>query len=94
MIRAYNRCPFFFRSDRGTETLLLADAQYSFYILNKKASGNCPEDEDTLRLRECYMYGTSTANIRIESTWMRMIQSQTKPWLVSSLHLICYRIYH
>jgi hypothetical protein len=38
--------------------------------------------EDTLKLRDCYMFGTSTANIRIESTWMRMINSQTRPWLV------------
>jgi hypothetical protein len=29
------------------------------------------------------MFGTSTANIKIESTWMRMIGSQTRPWLVS-----------
>ena len=29
------------------------------------------------------MFGTSTANIKIESTWMRMISSQTAPWIVS-----------
>ena len=81
-IKAYNRCPSFFRSDRGKEVLLLADAQYSFYVLNQKAKGTCPEDEDELKLRDCYMFGTSTANIRIESMWMRMIRSQTKPWLV------------
>ena len=79
---AYNRCPSFFRSDRGKEVLLLADAHYSLYVLHKKATGTCPEDEDELKLRDCYMFGTSTANIKIESSWFRMIRSQTKPWLV------------
>jgi hypothetical protein len=31
------------------------------------------------------MFGTSTANIKIESVWMRMLGSQTRPWLVSSI---------
>ena len=81
-VKAYNRCPSFFRSDRGKEVLLLADAHYSLYVLHKKATGTCPEDEDELKLRDCYMFGTSTANIKIESSWFRMIRSQTKPWLV------------
>jgi hypothetical protein len=66
-IREYDRCPSFFRSDRGKEVLLLADAQYNFYIRHRRALGTCPEDEEALNLRECYMFGTSTANIRIES---------------------------
>jgi hypothetical protein len=82
-IKEYDRCPSFFRSDRGKEVLLLADAQYSFYTLPRKATGTCPEDADTLNLRECYIFGTSTANIRIESSCMRMLRHQTKPWLVS-----------
>lgn len=81
-IQAYGRCPSFFRSDRGKEVLLLTDAHYSMYVLERKAKGTCPDNEDLIRLRDCYMFGTSTANIRIESTWMRMIRSQTKPWLV------------
>jgi hypothetical protein len=73
-IKEYGRCPSFFRSDRGKEVLLLADAHFSFYVLNKKATGTCLEDEGTLKLRDSYMFGTSTANVRIESTWMRMIR--------------------
>ena len=72
-IEAYDRCPFFFRLDRDKKMLLLADAQYSFYVLDQKANGSCPEDKDFLRLRKCYMFGTSTVNVRIENTWMRMI---------------------
>jgi hypothetical protein len=84
----YGRCPSFFRSDRGKEVLLLADAHFSLYVLHKKEKGLLPEEEDALRLRDCYMFGTSTANIRIESMWMRMLRSQTRPWLVSSHYLV------
>lgn len=93
-IKAYGRCPSFFRSDRGKEALLLVDAHYSFYVLDQEAKGTAPEDLESLRLRDCYMFGTSTANIRIESTWMRMIRSQTKPWLVSIFYLNLQQIFH
>lgn len=93
-IKTYGRCPSFFRSDRGKEVLLLADAHYSFYVLNQKAKETCPENPDDLRLRDCYMFGTSTANVRIESTWMRMIRSQTKPWLVSGYIISLLLIYN
>jgi hypothetical protein len=83
-IRSYRRCPSFFRSDRGTEVLLLADAHYSFYTRHKKSQNSPQEELDNLRLRDCYMFGTSTANIKIESVWMRTIRSQTAPWLVSN----------
>jgi hypothetical protein len=59
--------PFLLRSDRGKEVLLLADAYYRFYVLNKKATGTRPENEETLKLRDCYMFGTSTADLKIES---------------------------
>jgi hypothetical protein len=41
-IKEYDRCPPFFRSDRGKEVLLLADAQYNFYIRHRRATGNVP----------------------------------------------------
>jgi hypothetical protein len=79
----YGHCPRFFRSDRGKEVLLLADAHFSFYARHKREEGLSREDEDMLQLRDCYMFGTSTANVKIESLWMRMLRSQTRPWLVS-----------
>ena len=82
-LKAYDRCLSFFRSDRGKEALLLADVQFSLYVLHRKANDTCPDDEDSLRLRKCYIFGTSTANVRIESIWMKMLRSQTKPWLVN-----------
>jgi len=85
IVEGRNRCPSFWRSDRGKEVLLLADAHYSFFRKHREAQGASPEEIDSLRFRDCYMFGTSTANIKIESTWMRMIRSQTRPWLVSSV---------
>jgi hypothetical protein len=93
IVESQNRCPSFWRSDRGKEVLLLADAHYSFFRKHKEAQGASPEEIDSLRFRDCYMFGTSTANVKIESTWMRMIRSQTKPWLVNSLshrYLYCF----
>jgi hypothetical protein len=44
--------------------LLLGDA---LYVLQEREEGLSQEDEENLRLRDCYMFGTSTANIKIES---------------------------
>ena len=82
-LRRYNRCPAFFRSDRGKEVLMLADAHYSFYTEYKRGEGATEEELETLPLRGCYMFGTSTANIKIESFWRRLIGTQTAPWIVS-----------
>jgi hypothetical protein len=69
-IKEYGRCPSFFRSDRGKE-VLLADAHFSFYVLHKKEEGLLPEAEDTLRIRDCYMFGTSTASFARSSSGSR-----------------------
>ena len=82
-IRYYRRCPSFFRSDRGKEVLLLADAHFSLFIQKQAAAGATEEELQALRIRQCWMLGTSTANIKVESLWIRMITSQTAPWLVS-----------
>jgi hypothetical protein len=81
-IREFNRCPRFWRSDHGNEVLLLADAHYSFYREHKRSEGLDDDAVNSLRVRHCYMFGSSTANIRIESVWMRMINSQTSTWMV------------
>jgi hypothetical protein len=48
--------------DRGKEVLLLADSHFSFYRKHKQAEGATQEQMNALRLRDCYMFGTSTAN--------------------------------
>ena len=81
-IRELNRYPRFWQSDHGNKVLLLADAHYSFYCEHKRSEGLDNDAVNSLRVRYCYMFGSSTANIRIESMWMRMIGSQTSTWMV------------
>ncbi|KAL4860412.1 hypothetical protein BDV12DRAFT_191720 [Aspergillus spectabilis] len=54
--------PRFVRSDRGTETILLAEAQH------KLQQSLHPE----ILITDCYLYGTSTANQRIEAWWLQL----------------------
>ncbi|KAL4962587.1 uncharacterized protein BDV14DRAFT_178267 [Aspergillus stella-maris] len=54
--------PRLVRSDRGTETVLLAEAQY-------KLQQSLHPD---INIRDCYLYGTSTANQRIEAWWLQL----------------------
>jgi hypothetical protein len=81
-IRQYNRCPRFYRSDRGNEHLLLADAHYSFFLEHKRSQGFSEQQLANLKLHHCYLFGTSTENIRIENAWQRMIERQTGEWMV------------
>ena len=61
------------RSDRGTETPLIASAHYA---LMKQVD---PE----LRFSDCYWFGTSTSNQRIESWWGQLSGSCLFQWRVS-----------
>ncbi|KAL4976867.1 hypothetical protein BDW66DRAFT_159305 [Aspergillus desertorum] len=54
--------PRFVRSDRGGETVLLAEAQH-------KLQQPCHPD---ISIKDCYLYGTTTANQRIEAWWHQL----------------------
>ena len=78
-VKTYGKRPKFIRSDRGRETVIWADAHYSLYMSEQIALGLPDAEADQLPLRECYMYGRSTSNQRIESLWNGLIMRQTKP---------------
>src|SRR5436853_27510 len=59
-------CPRFIRTDRGTETVLLADLHFSLFIEATLRERWSDEDYYDLRPSECYIYGPSTKNIRAE----------------------------
>lgn len=69
--------PRFVRSDRGTETVMLADAHYQLQTTY----------EPDLEFQECYLYGTSTANQRIEAWWQQLSKGLVFRWRVS-MHLV------
>ena len=61
------------RSDRGGETVLLAEAHHRL----QKAY-----DPD-ISLKDCYYYGTSVKNQRIELWWAQLSKKQLFKWQVS-----------
>ena len=65
----------FIRSDRGGETVLMADAHWQLCFTVKK---NIP-------FAQCYFYGTSTANQRIKSWWGQLTKSYINRMLMSRL---------
>ena len=86
-VLALGRCPRRIRTDRGGETVLMAEAQYSLYSAHKQAEGWTSTQIKQIQLRDCYWYGSSPANQRIESFWLRLIISQTNPWMVCCQNL-------
>jgi hypothetical protein len=69
------------------ETSILADIQYDLGVVDMDDKGISPTDEhgevlDEWPLREFYVYGTSTKNIRIESWWRLLRRGQTGNWQV------------
>ena len=90
------------RSDRGTETVLIADAHWQLC---------CAQEDRAERLRpfeKCWMFGKSTANQRIEAWWMHLQSSMLHRWVLffniaqeeghyqfDRLHdrLACYAVY-
>src|SRR5436305_2429 len=74
-VRSLRRCRRFWRSDHGNEVLLLADAHFSFCHEYKTSQGLADDAVDSLRVRQCYMFGSSTANVKTESVWIVSISS-------------------
>jgi len=81
-VQRYGLCPTYIRSDRGSETPLVADAQYSFFIDKCRADGVSEEALQQLPLRDCYFYGASKDNLKIERFWRGLIEGITLPWMV------------
>jgi hypothetical protein len=62
--------PQFIRSDRGVECAWLCQAQWELHQAYN----------DDIPIRDCYMYGTSTANQRIEAWWNQLGQGCGFRW--------------
>jgi hypothetical protein len=80
-VQALGFCPRFIRTDRGTETVLLAALHFSLFIEACLAE-QWPEDEyQQLQISDCYIYGTSTRNVKIEGLWRQQRFQCTDPWI-------------
>jgi hypothetical protein len=80
-VQATGICPRFIRTDRGTETVLLADLHFSFYVEAALREQWPEEDYELIRISDCYIYGPSTKNIRAEGLWRQQRFQCTGPWL-------------
>lgn len=72
LIEETNILPNAIRSDRGTETTMMANAHWQ---LHKAKNPN-------IHFNQIYWYGTSTLNQCIESWWRGMSKSQSGTWKV------------
>jgi hypothetical protein len=75
ILQAGKKQPKFLRSDRGTETVLVANAQLMLAQQQDPSAG--------IKLEDCYLFGTSTANQRIESWWGQLSKGQLIKWRVN-----------
>lgn len=75
-----NTLPHSLRSDRGTETPMMANAHWQLH--------RALRPNQDVPFESIYWYGTSTLNQRIESWWRQMSKSQTLAWKVNYLNFI------
>lgn len=66
-IRQLEVIPVFIRSDRGGETTVMADIHWHLRMAEVPGAPTIP-------FPDCWMYGKSTANQRIESWWAQLYE--------------------
>ena len=76
-VKQSNWCPQFLRTDSDVETPLMCVAHYALYWQDCQRRG-VTQDVD---VEDCYIYGPSTSNVRIESLWSRLRNGQTDSWI-------------
>ena len=69
-VRKYELSPMLIRSDKGVETLMLANLHHALAV----------RDWPGLPFQSCYCYGTSTSNQRIESWWGQWTRTKGHAW--------------
>jgi hypothetical protein len=76
-IRA-NGCPNCLRTDKGREVPMMADVHYYLYLqalIDEHNAGRITAQQlESACFEDCYVFGKSTANIRIKSLWGRLIR--------------------
>jgi hypothetical protein len=59
------------------ETVLMAAAHYAFH-LEAAATKRIPPEE--VKFEDCYIFGSSPQNVRIERLWLQVRQEVTSRW--------------
>lgn len=76
-VSTFGYLPQILRTDLGGETIYLGDAHWA---LRRVANPDIPH-------ADCYLYGKSTENTRIEAWWAQLSRSSVFIWRVSSKSL-------
>lgn len=71
-------CPQVLRSDKGVETTMIATVHH------KVVQAQVPE----IALADCFRYGTSISNQRIEAWWGQLTKSMLYRWRVRIIYFI------
>jgi hypothetical protein len=82
-VKTVGYCPNLIRSDKGRETPMMADAHYFFYHTACFDDPTIPDDIfNQICFSDCYIYGKSTGNTRIEGLWYQMISRVIEQWIL------------
>ena len=65
-VKARGLYPSFISTDKGIETIILADAHFSLFTEAVLAEHWPDEEYNSLRITDCYIYGPSTRNVRVK----------------------------
>ena len=68
-VKQLGYAPRLLRTDKGSETIIMAAIHYQLYLAFDSIRINQPSNA---HINECYIYGSSTANVRIERLWSQL----------------------
>src|SRR5271155_4130630 len=82
-IKTLGYCPNYLRTDRGRETPMMADAHYYLYHTACFHDDTISDEAfDNICFADCYLFGKSTNNVKIEGLWGQLIVGQTEQWML------------
>lgn len=77
-LKRSKHCPQRIRADRGRETPMIADLHYALWRTHCRENGIAIDPDKCFA--QCFLFGRSTANQRIESLWLRIARGCTRTW--------------
>jgi hypothetical protein len=82
-IETLGYCPNYLRTDRGRETPMMADAHYYLYHTACHHDDTISDEAfDNICFADCYLFGKSTSNVKIEGLCRQLIAGQTEQWML------------
>jgi hypothetical protein len=74
-------CPNFLRADKGAETLLAGEAHLAMYVEAAVREGWSQQELLSITVEDCFIWGPSVHNVKIEGLWRQLRFVQTGSWL-------------